>query len=136
MSAPCVPGDLAVCHCCICFSLRHASCCRHCRSCCCSANTHTHHTYLLSDMQPSPHVMIGFNSTVLHTVPASPPQKVEPEFMIAFCINTADLVLPTWPMSICFLLAPKGPAQRVTALHSTAQHGKCEVSLVSVCAIV
>lgn len=62
--------------------------------------------------------MIGFSSTVLHTVPASPPQYVAPALLIASCMNTAELVLPSCPMSTLPLLAPKGPAQRVTALHS------------------
>jgi hypothetical protein len=61
---------------------------------------------------------MGFSSTVLHTVPASPPQYVEPAWLIAFCMNTAVPVFPSCPMFPSFLLAPKGPAQRVTALHA------------------
>jgi hypothetical protein len=90
------------------------------RTCPCQPPWRRQHAHLLSEMQPSPQVMMGLSSTVLHTVPASPPQYVDPEFMMLSAMNCPAATLPNWPMFVSFLLAPNGPVQRVTALRAAA----------------
>lgn len=47
-------------------------------------------THLLSARHPSPQVMMGFISTVLHTVPASPPQYCAGVCAMASTVNSAS----------------------------------------------
>jgi hypothetical protein len=59
--------------------------------------------------------MMGFSSTVLQTVPESPPQYVAGALLIASDTAWPSRVFLAWGMLAGFLFIPKGPVQRVAA---------------------